>query len=157
MHSLELVNTKLLIDKPNLEVDRIRGRQIDLDLVDVQPDKQPLHLDTLQLGDGSVANPSGYGLLVADAVVEFDFAGLGQVDDESAVVREGEFGDGVRQEAAWEAVLGEEFVDGGDRIRVGFEEGEGRRGEEGEREEEEEAVEGHSSVGGWRRRRERDF
>lgn len=77
MHSLELVNTKLLVDKPNLEVDRIRGRQIDLDLIHIQPDKEPLHLNALELGDGAVADASGHGPVVANAIVEFDFAGPG--------------------------------------------------------------------------------
>ena len=77
MHSPELVNTKLLVDKPNLEVDRIRGRQIDLDLIHIQPDKEPLHLNALELRDGPVADPSGHGLLVANEVVEFDAAGPG--------------------------------------------------------------------------------
>ena len=40
-----------------------------------------------------------------------------------AVVGEGEVGDGVGQEAAWEVVFGEDVVDGGNQIRVRFEEG----------------------------------
>ncbi|KAF2557866.1 hypothetical protein F2Q68_00013535 [Brassica cretica] len=108
----------------------------------------PLHLNTLELGDGAVANASGYGLVVSNEVVEFYFAGLGrwksnpgqvrrgngrcseeggreedQEDDELAVVGEGEVGDGVGQEAAWEVVFGEDVVDGGNQIRVRFEEG----------------------------------
>lgn len=77
MNSLELVNIELLVDNPNLEVDRIVGRQIDLDLIDVEPKKEPLHLNTLELGDGAVTDSSGYGLLVVDEVVELDGAGLG--------------------------------------------------------------------------------
>lgn len=106
----ELVNVKPLVDDPNLEVDTIRRRQIDPDLVNVEPNQQPLDLYPLEVGDGAVAELTGDGLLVVNHVVELDVARLGQIDDESAVVGEGVPGDGVGQEAAGEAVLGEDVV-----------------------------------------------
>lgn len=95
VNGLELVNIKLLVDKPDLEVDGIGGRQIDLDLIYIEPEEETLHLDALELGDGAVADSSRYGLVVVDEVVELDGAGLGEVDDEAAVVGEGEVGDGI--------------------------------------------------------------
>lgn len=127
MDSFELAHVELLIDQSNLEVNRIRRRQIDLDLVNIEPEQESLNLNTLEIGDGAVTELSSDDLVVIDQVVELDVAGGGQIDDEGAVVVEGVAGDGCRQEARREAVLGEELVDGGgiEGLRKrGFEEGE---------------------------------
>lgn len=97
VNGFELVNVELLVDESNLEVDAIRRREIDADLVDVEPQEETLHLDSLEVGDGTVAQLSRNGFVVVDEVIELDVAGLIQNDDESAVVfGEGVVGDGVR-------------------------------------------------------------
>lgn len=86
MNTLELINIELLVDDPNREIDTIGRRQIDPDLIDVEPKEESLDLNALEVGDRAVAEFSGDLGLVVDQVLELDVAGLVQNDDESAVV-----------------------------------------------------------------------
>lgn len=86
MNTLELINIELLVDDPNREIDAIGRRQIDPDLIDVEPKEKSLDLNALEIRDRAVAEFSGDLGLVVDQVLELDVAGLVQNDDESAVV-----------------------------------------------------------------------
>ena len=114
MNGLKLVNTELLVDEADLEVNRIGGRQIDLYFIDIEPEEESLDLNSLQVGDGAKFEGSGDALLVVDQVIELDIAGLVELHHEAPVVGvEGVSGHAVGQEAPWEAEFGEDVVDRG--------------------------------------------
>lgn len=135
---LELIHIEFLINKPNQKIYAVRRGQIDLDFVHVEPNEQPLDLNTLEVGDRAVLELPSDFLVVVDQIIELDVTGLVELDNEGSVVGGERVGfDGVGEEAAREAVFGEELVDG---WAVG-----GGEGEDVEREEEEEREE----VGGF--------
>ena len=77
MDSLELTHIKFLVDEANLEVYTIRGRQIDTDLIDIEPQEEPLDLNALEAGDRAIAELARDGRVVEDHVIELNIAGLG--------------------------------------------------------------------------------
>lgn len=87
MNGLKLSNTELLVDETDLEVNRIRGRQIDLDFIDIEPDEESLDLDAFEVSDGAELECSGDALVVVDQVLELDIAGLVELHHEGPVVR----------------------------------------------------------------------
>jgi hypothetical protein len=95
MDGLELTQIERLVDEPNLKVYTIGGGQIDPDLVHVKPQEEPLDLNALEAGDGPVAELAGDGLVVIDQVLELHVAGIGQEDDEPAVIGGGVVDDRV--------------------------------------------------------------
>lgn len=113
MDGLELFHFELLVDDSHLEVNAIGGRQIDLDLVHIEPKQKPLHLDSIQVGDRPVTELASDGLLVVDQVLELNVARFLQMDDESAIVGQSIARNRVRQEPTWETKLGEDFEDRG--------------------------------------------
>ena len=96
MNGLELVNVELLVDDSNLEVDVVGGRQIDPDLVHIEPQEEALHLDPLEARDGTVAELPRDFALVVNEVIELHVAGFLQINDESAIIGERVVGDRVR-------------------------------------------------------------
>lgn len=111
MDSLELSEVEFLVDDANLEVNRAGGRQIDSDLINIEPEQEPLHLDSLQVGDGTVTNLASDGLLVVDRVIKVNITGVRQRNDEPSIIVERVVDDGVREETRREAELGEDIVD----------------------------------------------
>ena len=95
-NGFELVNVEFLVDDADLEVDAVGGRQIDLDLIDVEPDEEALDLNALEVGDGAIAELAGDLALVVNQVIELYVAGLRQNDDELAILVEFVVGDGIR-------------------------------------------------------------
>lgn len=93
MDGLELVNVELLVDKPNLEIDRTGRWQIDGDLIDIEPKQESLHLNTFQISNGTITQFSGYGLIVVDQVLELNVARAVQRDDEPPIFVEDIVGD----------------------------------------------------------------
>lgn len=96
MDGLELVDVELLVDKPNLEVDVIRRRQIDSDFLHIQPEKKFLNLDAVQISDGAILELSSNGLVIINQVIEMDVTGFGQMNDELTIGGERVVDDGVR-------------------------------------------------------------
>jgi len=96
MNGLELVNVEFLVDDADLEVDAVGRGQIDPDLVHVEPQEKALHLDSLQIRDGAIAEFAGDFFVVVNQVLELYVAGLRQNDDELTVLVERVVGDGVR-------------------------------------------------------------
>ena len=86
MNDLELVNVELLVDQSKLEINGIRRWQIHLDLIDIEPKEEAMHLNAFQIGYGAITQFSGYGLFVVDQVLELNVARALQNDDESTVV-----------------------------------------------------------------------
>lgn len=82
MDGLELVNVELLVDKPNLEIDRTGRWQIDGDLIYIKPKQESLHLNTFQFSNGTITQFTGDGLIVVDQVLELNVARAVQRDDE---------------------------------------------------------------------------
>lgn len=130
---LKLGNTKLAGDPADLEVDVVRGREVDSDFVHIKPEDELLHLYALEAGDGAVLEATGDLPVVVDKVVEVQVAGPLELHHETAVVGEGVVGDGVGEQALGEAILGEKIVH---RRGVGL--GRYVGGRDGEEEEEQE-------------------
>lgn len=77
MDSLELTHVEFLVDEANLEVYTIRRGQIDTDLIDIEPQEEPLDLNALEAGDRAIAELARDGRVVEDHVIELNIAGLG--------------------------------------------------------------------------------
>lgn len=108
----ELIKLELLVDNPDSEVNTLGRRQVNLNLIDIEPEKvESLNLNPLQIGDRTDAELPSNLLLVVDQVIELYVTGILQIDLEIAVVGEAVAHHGVRQEAAGEAELREDFVD----------------------------------------------
>ncbi len=120
----ELINIKLLVNNPNLEIDIVGGRQIDLDFINIEPEEEPLDLNTMEIRDGTHLKLAGDLAFVVDQVIEVDVTRVLELDDEAAVVGERVGRDGVGEKATGKAVFGEDFPDGW--LGVGAEIGECR-------------------------------
>lgn len=105
MNGQKLIHIELLVDNPNLKIYIIRRRQVNLNLVHVEPEPESLHLNPVQIGDGSDPQLPRDLLLVVHQVIELHVAGLLEVDLEGAVIGERVGGHAVRQEADREAVV----------------------------------------------------
>jgi len=153
VYGLELIDSELLRDPPNLKVDVVRGREIDLDRVDIEPKQELSDLNPLQLVDAAVLDDAGDVGVVVDEVLEVDVAGGLELDLEAAVPGEGEGPDSIGEKARREAEHGEELVDCRSvrRRRVGG------GGEEGEREEEEREEHSLLLFAYWRLERKREY
>lgn len=86
MDGLELVNVELLVDESNLEIYGVGGWQIDLDLIHIEPQEEPLHLNAFQIGNGAITQFSGDGLFVVDQVLKLNVARAVQHDDEPPII-----------------------------------------------------------------------
>lgn len=86
MDGLELTHIELLVDDADLEVNVVGGRQIDLDLVHIEPKKEPLYLNAFQVGDRPVTELSRDSLLIVHQVVKLNIARILQMDDELTVI-----------------------------------------------------------------------
>ena len=77
-----------------------------------KPQKQLLRRNPRQLPDLTVAQTAGNVAIVMQLALELGIAGLIQIDLESAIVIDDEVGDALGEQAHWEAMGAEDFVDG---------------------------------------------
>lgn len=96
MNRLELSNIQPLVNKPDLKINTTGRRQIDPNLIHVEPNKESLDLDPLKIRNRPVFEDPGDPVGIVDEVVELDVAGGAEIDGEGAVVGDGVGGDGVR-------------------------------------------------------------
>lgn len=74
MNGLELTNIKLLVNDAHLKINRIRRRQINSDLINIEPKQEPLNLNALQVRNGPDTDLASDRLLIIDQVIELDVA-----------------------------------------------------------------------------------
>ena len=107
---LELLNIELLVDKSDLKIYTIGGRQIYFNLINIEPEEESLNFNPLQIGDGSVLENAGDGNIVVDQVIELYVTRPLQIHREFAIFGEGIRFDRFREEPPREAELRENVV-----------------------------------------------
>lgn len=95
MDGKELFDVELPVDETHLEVNFIGRRQIDPDLVDVEPHEELADLNAIEVGDASECDMASDSAFVVDQVIELHVAWLRELHHEGAVVVEGVRGDRV--------------------------------------------------------------
>lgn len=109
-NGLELLNIELLVDKSNQKIYTIGGRQINFNLINIEPQEESLNLNPLQIGDGAVLESAGDGSFVVDQVIERYVTRPLQFHHEFSIFCQGMRFHGFREKPPREAVLLQNIV-----------------------------------------------